>query len=128
MSTELDIDDVCAGHPVALAELERLREVERVAGDDGRGYSQQTMDAVTRERDALRADRIHRLLRLASGASMDWGRRDRAGWTLTLQFESGREAANPDDLRRAIDAMPCDHLYRVTEPDKGACIYCGQRP
>jgi hypothetical protein len=52
-----------------------------------------------------------RLLYLASTATMNWGHRERAGYTLDpLQFESARDVIRPDDLRRAIDAAmagPC---------------------
>jgi hypothetical protein len=62
------------------------------------------------DRDALLADQ-RRLLYLASTASMNWGHRERAGYTLDpLQFESARDVIRPDDFRRAIDAAmagPC---------------------
>jgi hypothetical protein len=52
-----------------------------------------------------------RLLYLASTATMNWGHRERAGYTLDpLQFESARDVIRPDDFRRAIDAAmtgPC---------------------
>lgn len=65
------------------------------------------------DRDALLADQ-RRLLYLASTASMNWGHRDRAGYTLDpLQFESAREGVDPDDLRKAIDEqMACEEAER----------------
>lgn len=47
-----------------------------------------------------------RLRRLASSARMEWGRKDKAGWTIELAcIDSAREGLAVNDLRAAIDAI-----------------------
>jgi hypothetical protein len=124
MSDVIDLDDLGAlyfSHVMAMtaeglheksaiaAELawrdHRIADLESLLAERNRQNA-----AAFADRDALLADQ-RRLLYLASTASMNWGHRERAGYTLDpLQFESARDVIRPDDFRRAIDAAmagPC---------------------
>ena len=56
MNLEMAIRDWQQRLDKQAAEIERLRELLRGLDDGGHWYSQQTMDAVRRERDELRAE------------------------------------------------------------------------
>ena len=57
MTLEMAIRDWQQRLDKQAAEIERLRELLRGLDDGGHWYSQQTMDAVRREKDELRAER-----------------------------------------------------------------------
>ena len=57
MNLEMAIRDWQQRLDKQAAEIERLRELLRGLDDGGHWYSQQTMDAVRREKDELRAER-----------------------------------------------------------------------
>ena len=57
MTLEMAIRDWHQRLDKQAAEIERLRELLRGLDDGGHWYSQQTMDAVRREKDELRAER-----------------------------------------------------------------------